>query len=220
MWTSNDRPMGRIGLAIAAIGIVCGVATAHAQIGPTIDAQIGLVEFRVPKEFVTNWVKSRQHLSVEFSYPEIEPVGRFRFADENRQQWIDYQKSLVERGGNILYVTIDRIQNPKSLPEIAERERFLGAWCKILGIEKFDSYFEHEIDFFRCGSGSDAVAQFGYHRASGLTFRWDVHAFYWRASKRNLDERIVTEVRLRPQDLKDWKAITARAYAVIESWRK
>lgn len=220
MWTTNDRPMGHIGLAIAAIGIACGAGTAHAQIGPAIRAQIGLIEFRVPTEFVTNWVKSRQHLSVEFSYPAIEPVGRFRFGDENRQKWIDYQKSLVEGGGNILYVTLDRIQDPKPLPEIAEQERFMSALCKRLGIEKFDSYSEHEIDFFRCGSGSDAIGQFGYHRASGLTFRWDIHALDWRVSKRNLDERIVTAVQLRPQDLKDWKAITARAYAAIDSWRK
>jgi len=214
-----DRPIGRIGLAIAAIGIVCGAASAYAQVEPMVQAQVGLVEFRIPKEFVSNWVRSRQHLGVHFSYPEIEPLGRFRFGDDNIREWTDHQQALVKRGGNILYVTLDPIHNPEPLPEKVEIERILNAICKRLGIEKFDSYSEYEIDFFGCRDGSIVVAHVGHQPETGLNFRWDIHTGEWRVSKRNLKERVYTAVHFRKEDLKNWKAINARAHAMLDSWK-
>jgi len=220
MCKANDRPIGRIGLIVAAVGIVCAAANAHAQVEPIIEAQIGLVEFRVPKEFVYNWVRSQQHLSVQFSYPQIEPLGRFRFGDENRQKWGDYVQGLLKRGGNVLHVTVDRLQNSRPLPAVTERERITLGICKAAGYDKFDSYSEYEIDFVVCRRGDNVGLQTGSHRQSGLSFTRDIHTQDWRVNNINLDGRIRTAVHLRKEDLKDWKAITARAYATVDSWRK
>lgn len=216
----GDCRFGGIGSAIAAVGIFCATVFAHAQVEPVIQAQIGRMEFRVPKEFVTNWAKSQQHLSVHFSYPEIEPLGRFRFGDENTKKWVDYQQSLIGRGGNILYVTVDLINNPKPLPADSERERILRAICAATGNNKFYSYSEYDVEFFVCRIGDEAGAQWGYHRPSGLSFRRNNHTHDWHVTRMNLDERVRTEVHLRAQDLKDWKAIVARAHAMIDSWKQ
>src|SRR5262245_44602066 len=115
MRRTRHRPFGCLGFVVAAIGIVCGAASSYAQTERIIEAQIGLVEFRIPKEFVSNWVKSRQFLDVHFSYPEIEPLGRFRFGDDNLEEWVNYQQALLKRGGNIIYVTLETIQNLRPL---------------------------------------------------------------------------------------------------------
>jgi len=227
MWAARRLPVGCVGLAIAAIGILCESTRAHAQLEPVIRAQIGVVEFRVPKEFVNHWVKSRQLLAVAFSYPEIEPVGRFRFGDGNLQQWAEYQLELIKRGGNILNVTLAPFHNPnllfhnpKPLPADVEIDRIMGAVCAAAGNAEFESYSEYEVEFFRCRRGDNVVFHRGYHRQSGLTFSWEVHTDEWSVDTGNLNELVLTTVRLRKEHLKDWKAINARAHATIDSWKK
>ena len=220
MWAARRLPVGCVGLVIAAIGICYGSICAHAQGEPIIQAQIGLVEFRVPKDFVNHWIKSRQLLAVAFSYPEIEPVGRLRFGDDKLQLWAEYQQALIKRGGNILNVILGPNDNPKAFPADIEIDRIVGAVCAAAVNATLESYSEYEVEFFRCRRGDNIVFHLGHHRPSGLTFSWDIHTDEWQMGTENPNERVLTIVRLREEHLKDWKAINARALATIDSWKK
>jgi hypothetical protein len=211
--------IGRLGVVIAAIGIVCGATSSHAQVEPIVHAQVGLVEFLVPKEFVTNWVRSRQHLGVEFSYPGIDPLGRFRFGDENRQKWIDYQRSLIKRGENILNVTLDPILKPPPYTK-AEKKHLVNSICTGFAGGRIESYSAFDVDFWKCVRGDEIVAHRGEHRPTGLQFAWERKLRTWRITMINLEDRIRTTLHIGQESLKDWKAIIMSARATIDAWRQ
>jgi hypothetical protein len=198
---------------------VAGIASASAQVENVIQTRIGLVELQIPKDFVSNWAASRQVVQVEFSYPETEPLGRFRFGDDNREQWTDRKRALLKRGGQILYVTLQPIRDLKPLPDGSERERVASNMCRFKG-GVFDTFSEFEIDFLRCKIGDEVTVQPGHHSESGLVFLWDIHMDVWRVVKRSLKERMLSSVDIRKESLKDWRAIVSRVDATIDSWKK
>ena len=215
-----DRPMGRIGLAIAAIGIICGAVSSHAQVEQIIQVRIGLVEFRIPKDFVSNQITKLQSIQLEFSYPEIEAVGRLRFGDDITR-WDDHRRSLINRGGQILDVKLEAIDDPEPLLRgQAEKERIVNSICLGFAGGKIDSYPEFDVDFFKCLRGNETLTHRGHHRPTGLLFSLDLPTSTWRLVRLSLEERVRTTVAVPNESLKNWKAIIARAHATIDSWKK
>ncbi len=158
-------------------------------------------------------------VQVEFSYPEIEPLGRFRFGGNNNQQWTDHKQALLKRGGHILYVTLQAIRDSKPLPEGAERERITRNTCRHMG-GVLDSFSEFGVSFLRCKIGDNVALQAGHHGASGLNFMWDTHMGVWRVGRRSLKDRMLGFVDIRKERFKDWEAIVSRVDATIDSWKK
>jgi hypothetical protein len=124
-------------------------------------------------------------------------------------------------GVHILNATLEPIQNlePLLLGE-AEKERILNSVCIGFALGKVDSYPEFDVDFSKCLRGDELVAHRGHHRRTGLLFSFDLPTATWRLTRLNLKERVRTTVIIRKESLKDWKAIIARAHAMIDSWKK